>query len=271
MLCVRTAVRWATNVCVTALTATTGHSVRVRFLTNTTWWRHQMETLSALLAICAGNSPVTGESPHKGQWRGALMFSFICVWINSLVKNRDAGDLRRFCAYYGVIVMETWMKWLPFCRETILPTELITSEWQDNCDAITWMMIFNSLDIDFINGDIRGWSSKMGILVRSLLKFVPRAWIGNNSALFQTITWRRTGDKALSDAMQPKLLTHILRSESYWLVKAYIWLNRKCLFITWAAHPNKYARGSHFVVLNVFSNGCFTHIIYGCFTGTGEI
>ena len=26
-----------------------------------TWWRHQMETFSALLAICAGNSPVTGE------------------------------------------------------------------------------------------------------------------------------------------------------------------------------------------------------------------
>ena len=34
-----------------------------------TWWRHQMETLSALLAICAGNSP------HKGQRRGALMLS----------------------------------------------------------------------------------------------------------------------------------------------------------------------------------------------------
>ena len=25
------------------------------------WWRHQMETFTALLAICAGNSPVTGE------------------------------------------------------------------------------------------------------------------------------------------------------------------------------------------------------------------
>ena len=37
-----------------------------------TWWRHQMETFSALLAICAGNSPV--NSPHKGQRRGALMF-----------------------------------------------------------------------------------------------------------------------------------------------------------------------------------------------------
>ena len=27
------------------------------------WWRHQMETFSALLAICVGNSPVTGEFP----------------------------------------------------------------------------------------------------------------------------------------------------------------------------------------------------------------
>ena len=50
------------------------------------WWRHQMETFSALLAICAGNSPVPGKSPRKGQWRGALMLSLICVWINDWVK-----------------------------------------------------------------------------------------------------------------------------------------------------------------------------------------
>ena len=41
------------------------------------WWRHQMETFSALLALCAGNSPVPVNSQHKGQWRGALMFSLI--------------------------------------------------------------------------------------------------------------------------------------------------------------------------------------------------
>ena len=29
------------------------------------WWRHQMETFSALLAICAGNSPVPGEFPSQ--------------------------------------------------------------------------------------------------------------------------------------------------------------------------------------------------------------
>ena len=35
-------------------------------ITNTmAWWRHQMETFSALLAICAGNSPVPGEFPAQ--------------------------------------------------------------------------------------------------------------------------------------------------------------------------------------------------------------
>ena len=49
-------------------------------------------------------SPV--NSPHKGQWRGALMFSLICVWINGWVNNREAGDLRRYHAHYDVTVME---------------------------------------------------------------------------------------------------------------------------------------------------------------------
>ena len=58
-----------------------------------------METFSALLAICAGNSSVSVNSPHKSQWRGALLFSLICVWINGWVNNREAGDLRRYRAH----------------------------------------------------------------------------------------------------------------------------------------------------------------------------
>ena len=50
-------------------------------------------------------SPV--NSPHKGQWRRALMFSFICVWINGWINNREAGDLRRHRVHYDVIVMST--------------------------------------------------------------------------------------------------------------------------------------------------------------------
>ena len=64
-----------------------------------------METFSALLAICAGNSPAPVNSPHKGQWRAALMFSLICVWITGWVNKGDAGDLRRYRAHYDVIVM----------------------------------------------------------------------------------------------------------------------------------------------------------------------
>ena len=45
------------------------------------------------------------NSPHKGQWRGPLMFSLICVWINRWVNNREAGDWRRHRAHYDVIVM----------------------------------------------------------------------------------------------------------------------------------------------------------------------
>ena len=57
-----------------------------------------------------GEFPV--NSLHKGQWRGALMFSLVCVWINGWGNNRGAGDSRRYRAHYDVIVMHqggtTW-------------------------------------------------------------------------------------------------------------------------------------------------------------------
>ena len=48
-------------------------------------------------------SPV--NFPHKGQWRGALMFSLICVWINDWVNHGEPGDLRRYRINYDVTVM----------------------------------------------------------------------------------------------------------------------------------------------------------------------
>ena len=46
------------------------------------------------------------NSPHKGQWRGALMFSLICAWINGWINNGEAGDLRRHRAHYDVTVID---------------------------------------------------------------------------------------------------------------------------------------------------------------------
>ena len=45
------------------------------------------------------------NSPHKGQWRGAVMLSLTCAWINDWVNNRETGDLRRHRTHYDVIVM----------------------------------------------------------------------------------------------------------------------------------------------------------------------
>ena len=60
----------------------------------------------ALLAICVGNSPVTGEFPARKPVTRDLMFSLICVWINGWVNNGEAGDLRRRSAHYDVTVMD---------------------------------------------------------------------------------------------------------------------------------------------------------------------
>ena len=69
-----------------------------------------METFSALLALCVGNSPV--NSAHKGQWRGAFMF--FLDRLNGWVNNREASDLRRHRAYYDVIVILMFI--FSFCR-----------------------------------------------------------------------------------------------------------------------------------------------------------
>ena len=57
-------------------------------------------------------------SPHKGQWRGTLMFSFICAWMNGWVNNRNAGDLRRHRAHYGVTVMYV-LNWMHGCNNPL--------------------------------------------------------------------------------------------------------------------------------------------------------
>ena len=63
-----------------------------------------METFSALLAFYAGNSPVTGEFPTQRPVTQSFDV-FFDLRLNQQLSNGDAGDLRRHCAHYDVILM----------------------------------------------------------------------------------------------------------------------------------------------------------------------
>ena len=65
-----------------------------------------METFSRYWHFVRGIHRSQVNSTHKGQWRGALMFFFICAWIKDWVNNHETGDLRHHRAHYEVIVME---------------------------------------------------------------------------------------------------------------------------------------------------------------------
>ena len=88
-----------------------------------TQWCYDLETFHPLLVLLIDDDVIKWKhfprywprtqgihrsavnSPHKGQWRGALMFSLVCLWINDWVNTREAGDLWRYRAHYDVTVM----------------------------------------------------------------------------------------------------------------------------------------------------------------------
>ena len=66
-----------------------------------------MEAFSALMVVCAGNSPVTGEflSQRPVTRNFDIWCLMICDWTNGWVNNRETGDLRRHHPHYDVTVM----------------------------------------------------------------------------------------------------------------------------------------------------------------------
>ena len=80
-------------------------------LTRYLWWHYQMKTFSALLALCEGNSPVTGEFPS--QRPVTLNFdAFFDLCLTCWTNHRDAVDLRHHCAHYDVTVIWHNLYWV---------------------------------------------------------------------------------------------------------------------------------------------------------------
>ena len=75
---------------------------------------------------------IPGGSPHKGQWRVALMISLIYAWTNGWAYNWDAGCSRRHCAHYDVPVMpniEMNVTYSKSCGTYNWLNQLVTSSW----------------------------------------------------------------------------------------------------------------------------------------------
>ena len=64
------------------------------------WWRHQVETFPALLALFVGNSPVTGEFPPQRPVTRSFDVLFDLRLNKWWVHNREAGDFRRHRSHY---------------------------------------------------------------------------------------------------------------------------------------------------------------------------
>ena len=112
-----------------------------------TWWRHQMETFSALLALCAGNSPVSGEFPAQRPVTRSFDVSLICIWINGCENSREAGDLRSCHTHYEVIVMITWIviiiTWPNFSVLTHWGRDKMAAIFQTTfSNAFSWMKMY---------------------------------------------------------------------------------------------------------------------------------
>ena len=114
-----------------------------------------METFSVLLALCVGNSPVTGEFPSQRPVRRSFDF-FISAWINDWVNSREAGDLRRHRAHHDVTAMAICIKTYEDpqdcthskCQPLLSLTELHDFYYND---VIMSMMVSQITDVSIVS------------------------------------------------------------------------------------------------------------------------
>ena len=100
--------------------------IQVRFLKLcVSWWRHQWKHFPRNWPFEREIHRSIVQSPHKGQWRVALMFPLIWAWTNGWENKQDAGDLRRHCAHYGVTVKCVCVH-VCLCLQRYKPTTCIT-------------------------------------------------------------------------------------------------------------------------------------------------
>ena len=167
-----------------------------------------METFSALLAICGGNSPVTAQRQ--------VMQSFDVLYdlrLNKRLRKQSWGwwfetpshPLWRHCNDYHSCAASDGAWW---SRDTVVTTPTcihsLLVNIQRHIDARTKFTPFRRR---YFQMHSLQWN--VGILIKFSMKFVPKGPINNIPALVQIMAWRRPGDKPLSEPLMARLAAHI--------------------------------------------------------------
>ena len=155
------------------------------------------------------------------------MFCSICTWINGWVNNREAGDLRCYCAHYDVTVMM-----MPYSF-TLPQSVSILRPKQNGCyfpDNIFRCILL---------------PENVWIFIKISLYFLPVVSVNNFPALVQIMAWHRPGDRLLSEPLMVRLamIMHHSASTSYYrfgnaisnnntylIYRSFLWdvINHKC-------------------------------------------
>ena len=138
-----------------------------------------------------------GEFPRKDQWRGTLMFSLICAWINGWVNNREAGDLRRHRGHYDVSVMSFWVSITSLWeKEDWYIGHFLVRRWRWGA-SVNYVQVFKSefystllillprFRFKMRSGSLHGMSRKLVILLVILLP--GRQWDYERLGTFNNI------------------------------------------------------------------------------------
>ena len=151
-----------------------------------------MSTMASQITCVSHRSPV--DSPHKGQWRGALMFSLIWAWANS----REAGDLRHHRAHYDVTVMNdlysgtgnslqpVWLQEITSITAASLsswPLEQTSVKFQ-SMYSFLWFKFHDTVFPDIYNGNANIWKDGLDIDMGSRCLKLARSYPHVSAVLY---------------------------------------------------------------------------------------
>ena len=164
------------------------------------WWRHQIETFSVLLALCAGNSPVTGE--FLSQRPVTRSFDvFFDLRLNKRLSKQSWG---------WWFETPSSSSWLHINGSIVGESHQVNTFRPRHNGRHSADNIFKCI---FTNDNV--W-----ILLNISLTFVPKGQISNIPAFVQKMAWCRSSSKPLSEPVKVCLLSHILVTRPQWVNKS---------------------------------------------------